>query len=244
MKQNDPDYRSENGKSPEESTMDATAAASPMIAASSQEVDLEPDVISLRAWKNGDIHGFNDLVKRYDRRLLIFIYRMIRDEDDAKDLLQETFVRLYRSLDKLREDKSLKSWLYRTAGNISIDWLRKHKPGRMTAMDQQDSAFQFLAESSDKESPPRPDDQMRDSWIQEKILEAIDDLPSQQKMAMTLRSVKGLSLREIAELMNSTEQTVGTTLFAARKKLINILQPILGEECGPLDGYRVGRNKP
>ncbi|MBN2326631.1 MAG: sigma-70 family RNA polymerase sigma factor [Candidatus Omnitrophica bacterium] len=236
MKQNDPDYRRENGKSPEEFDMDATAAAPHITAASSLEVDADPDVISLRAWKNGDIRGYNNLVKRYERRLLIFIHRMIRDEDDAKDLLQETFVRLYRSLDKLREDKSLKSWLYRTANNVSIDWLRKHKPGRVTAMDQQDSTFQFLAESSDADGPRRPDDQMRDNWIQEKILEAIDYLPGQQKMAMTLRSVKGLSLREIAELMNSTEQTVGTTLFAARKKLIKILQPVLREECGPLDG--------
>ena len=143
-------------------------------------------------------------------------------------------MRLYRSLDKLREDKSLKSWLYMTANNLSIDWLRKHKPGRVAVMDHQDTAFQALADSSRAESPQQPDHQMRETWMQEKILEAIDQLPNQQRMAMTLRSVKGFSLREIAETMNSTEQTVGTTLFAARKRLLKILQPVLQDECGSL----------
>lgn len=236
MNQKKPDHRRESGGNPEESEMNATAALSFPTAASFPEVDAHSDTTLLRLWKKGDIRGYNDLVKRYERPLLIFIYRMIRDQDDAKDVLQETFMRLYRSLDKLREDKSLKSWLYMTANNLSIDWLRKHKPGRVAVMDHQDSAFQALADSSGADNPQQPDRQMRETWMQEKILEAIDQLPSQQRMAMTLRSVKGLSLREIAETMNSTEQTIGTTLFAARKRLLKILQPILQDECGfPID---------
>lgn len=235
MKQKIPDHRRDAGENPEESDMNATAAVSFPSAASYQEVDAHSDAALLRLWKSGDVCGYNDLVKRYQRPLLIFIIRMIRDEDDARDVLQETFIRLHRSLDKLREDKSLKSWLYQTANNLSIDWLRKHKPGRVTAMDHQDAVFQNLADSSDADSPQRPDDRMRETWVQERILDAIDQLPSQQRMAMTLRSVKGFSLKEIANAMNSTEQTVGTTLFAARKKLIKILQPILQDECGSLE---------
>lgn len=214
--------------------MNATAAISHPILVSFPDGDVNSDAALLRLWKKGDINGYNDLVKRYERPLLVFINRMIRDWDDAKDILQETFVRLYRSLDKLREDKSLKSWLYMTANNLSIDWLRKHKPGRVAVMDHQDTAFHALAEAGDSESPKRPDDQLRETWAQDKILEAIDQLPSQQRMAMTLRSVKGWSLKEIAEAMNSTEQTIGTTLFAARKKLLRLLQPVLKDEYGPL----------
>lgn len=235
MKQKQTVYRSENGKNPERLDMNATTAdAYPTVASCSEEVDIHSDAALLRLWKSGEIRGYNDLVKRFERPLLVFIFRMIRDEDYAKDVLQETFMRLYRSRDKLQEDKSLKSWLYMTANNLSIDWLRKHKPGRVSSMDHQDSTFQALADSSSMERPQRPDDQFQDRWVQEKILAAIDQLPSQQRMAMTMRSMKGLSLKEIAEAMNSTEQTVGTTLFAARKKLIKMLQPILEDGCGPL----------
>jgi len=216
MKQNVSDHRRDRGENPKEPAMNATAAVSYPIPVSYPEVDTHSDTALLRLWKEGDIRGYNSLVKRFERPLLIFILRMIRDRDDARDVLQETFVRLHRSLDKLREDKSLKSWLYMTANNLSIDWLRKHKPGRVTAMDHQDSAFHALADASAMDRPIRPDDRMQETWIQEKILEAIERLPSQQRMAMTLRSIKGLSLKEIAEAMNSTEQTVGTTLFAAR----------------------------
>lgn len=235
MKQNESDHRRDRGENPEEPKMNATAAVSYPVPVSYLEVDAHSDAALLQLWKNGDIRGYNSLVKRFERPLIIFIYRMIRDQDDARDILQETFVRLHRSLDKLREDKSLKSWLYMTANNLSIDWLRKRKPGRVAVMDHQDTAFHALADASDMDRPKRPDDQMRDTWVQEKILEAIDQLPSQQRMAMTLRSVKGLSLKEIAEVMNSTEQTIGTTLFAARKKLVKILQPILQDECGFLE---------
>ncbi len=235
MKQIRSDHRRDDGGNPKESVMNATVAVSYPNTASFQEEEADSDVALLRLWKSGEVCGYNDLVKRYQRPLLMFICRMIRDADDAKDVLQETFVRFYRSLDKLREDRSLKSWLYMTANNLSIDYLRKHKPGRVTAMDHEDSTFQTLAESSVLDRPQRPDDCLRETWIQEQVLEAIEQLPSQQRMAMTLRSIKGLSLKEIAEMMNSTEQTVGTTLFAARKKLVKILQPILREEYGTLE---------
>ncbi len=226
--------RSNDGDHPEPSDMNAISSVSFPAASPMSEVTNFSDVALLRQWKNGDIQGYNSLVKRYERPLLVFIFKTIRDDFDAKDVLQETFVRLHRSLDKLKEDKSLKSWLYTTANNLSIDYLRKRKPGKVTAMDHQDTTFQALADASDIEGPQRPDDKMSETVMQEKILEAIETLPKQQRMAMTLRSVKGFSLREIADVMNSTEQTVGTTLFAARKKLMKTLQPILEEEYGPI----------
>ncbi len=196
--------------------------------------DREIDAQSLRLWKNGGQRGYNELVERYQKPLFHFIYRMVRDRDEAKDLLQETFVRLYRSLSSLREDKSLKSWLFRTANNLCIDHFRKHKPGRVTAFDYQAPESLALIESAStaERTDVRPDEAAMQSAQQEKIMEAIQALPQNQRMVMALRSCDGLSMKEIADVMECSEQTVGTTLFAARKKLMKRLQPVLQEVYG------------
>ncbi len=197
-----------------------------------EETALNLDAQSLLQWKQGDIRGYNELVKRYEKPLFHFIVRTIRDRDDAKDVLQETFVRLFRSKEKLQENRSLKSWLFTAAHNLCIDFFRKHKPGRVTAVDSQDSAFQSMADSSSIEKPAQPDALYQEKWVQEKIIEAIQTLPPKQQMVMTLRSCKEMSLKEIADVMECSERTVGTTLFAARKKLMKMLKQTLEGQIG------------
>lgn len=210
----------------------ASMVTPPMVSADTDECS---DACSLREWKQGNINGYNDLVKRYEKKLFVFVYRIIRDEDDSKDLIQETFIRMYKSKDKLREDKSIQAWLYMTAHNLSIDYLRKHKPGRVTAVDQQDPGFQAMVEACDSiDKIETPDTICQDKMMKEQILRAIEQLPKQQRLAMTLRSCKGLSLKEIAEIMGSNEKTVGTTLFAARKQLLKTLGPVLQEVYGTI----------
>ena len=119
-----------------------------------------------------------------------------------------------------------------TAHNICIDYLRKNKPGRVTAMDHQDPMFQVLIDTGGTEGPEPPDERLRKKRLYQMTLEAIEKLPNQQRLAMTLRSLQGLSMKEIAEVMNCSEKTIGTTLFAARKKLLASLRPVLGEMYG------------
>lgn len=215
--------------------MNAAVETAPPAADEAQAMR-ELDAQSLRLWKNGNQRGYNELVERYRKPLFHFIYRMVRDRDEAKDLLQETFIRLHRSLSTLREDKSLKSWLFRTANNLCIDHFRKHKPGRVTAVDHQAPETLAMLEHSTMTAATgeaaRPDQAAHESEQQERILQAIQSLPANQRMAMTLRSCQGLSMKEIADAMNCNEQTVGTTLFAARKKLMKILGPVLEEVYG------------
>ncbi|MDX9753579.1 MAG: sigma-70 family RNA polymerase sigma factor [bacterium] len=193
---------------------------------------LHPDVLSLQLWKNGNMRGYNQIVERYQKPLFHFIYRMVRDMEESKDILQETFVRMYKYKERFEEEKSLKSWLYQTANNLCIDYYRKHKPGRVNFFDQQDSTFSALVESSGIERERQPDEVAQDRHLQELVLQAIEQLPKKQKMVMTLRSCKNLSLKEIADVMGCTQQTVGTTLFAARKKLIQLLSPVLQDLYG------------
>lgn len=193
--------------------------------ASSAQLDAQ----SLRLWKNGSLEGYNQLVERYQRPLLHFIYRVIGDRDESRDILQETFVRLYRSLSKLQEDKNLKAWLYQTANNLCIDHLRKHKPGRVKAVDMQEPVTLNMIESQYKAQggQAQPDQLAQQSHIQERVLKAIEALPKKQRLMMTLRSCEELSLKEIAQVVGCSEKTVGTTLFAARQKLEKMLRPLL-----------------
>ncbi|RJP26296.1 MAG: sigma-70 family RNA polymerase sigma factor [Candidatus Omnitrophota bacterium] len=191
-----------------------------------------PDVTALRLWKNGNMRGYNDLVQRYERPLFCFIHRLIRDADETKDILQETYVRLYRSLPSLREDKNLKSWLFQTANRLCIDHFRKIKPNRVMTVDHQDASFVASIEAEAAEHPEQPDACLQDRQMQGKIQEAIQALPQKQRMIMNLRSSKDLSLKEIAEIMGCSEKTVGTALFSARKKLVKILKPLLEDMYG------------
>jgi len=192
----------------------------------------DADNLALRQWKSGNQRGYNELIRRYERPLFHFIFRMIRDADEAKDLLQETFVRFFRSKESLREDKNLKAWLYQTANHLCIDHLRKHKPGRFLTVDHQDEAFVSSVDSMDLDRRPQPDEEVMDRETQDQIVSAIQSLPKHQRMIMSLRCGQEKSLQEIAEVMGCSAKTVGTTLFAARKKLMKKLRPIFDEFYG------------
>ena len=203
------------------------------MAESSSHMTAAVDEQSLRLWKRGNLRGYNELVERYKRPIFCFIYHQIRDADEAKDILQETFIRMYRHKDRLREDKNLKAWLYQTASRLCIDLYRKKKPDRVFPMDSQDPAFtQLCDQSNHRQVGPQPDRLVEEHQAQQKILEAINRLPKKQRMIMSLRSCEGLSLSEIAETMECSEKTVGTTLFAARKKLVKWLKPLYEELWG------------
>jgi len=208
-----------------------TAAVPGLSALPGDEIE-NPDGISLQLWKSGNMRGYNQIMERYQKPLFLFIYRTVRDMDESKDLLQETFVRMFKNRDTLREDRPVKSWLYQTASNLCIDYFRKHKPGRVSCYDHQDTAFSAIVEVSHHETGPGPDEIAQENALQETILKAIDQLPKKQKMVMTLRSCKNLTMKEIAEVMGCSQQTVGTTLFAARKKLVEILKPVLQDYYG------------
>lgn len=186
------------------------------------------DQVLLQRWKSGDNSGFHALMSKYERLVYRVIWKVVRHDEDARDLLQETFLRLWRNTEKLREDVELSPWLLRCATNLAIDHLRKHKPGRVVSMVvKSDDGDEVTMEPADKADDPRV--AARRKEIEERVREAIEELPKRQRMAMHLRGLQDLSLKEIAKILACEERTVGTTLFAARKKLIQRLKPLLEE---------------
>jgi RNA polymerase sigma-70 factor (ECF subfamily) len=187
------------------------------------------DVVDLRRWKDGDVMGFNALMSRYERRLYRLIWKVVRNNEDTQDVLQETFIRLHRSVDRLREDVSLQPWLFRTASNLAIDHLRKVKPGRTISLDDRQQETGQEPETIHGESPDDPHRRVVRKQLEERLVAALNRLPKRQRMAMTLRCLRDLSMREIAKVLKCKERTVGTTLFAARKKLMKELEPLLSD---------------
>ena len=159
----------------------------------------------------GDELAYGKLVRRYQTRLFNFVRSMVRNEELAEDITQESFVKAYYSLKKLQNPGSFKSWLFRIANNNTLDWLRK-KRLQVVDVDEQ------LRESYvDKRISPE------DSTVREAraahIYEALDQLKEDQRGILVMCDLQGLSYQEIAAVLKIPFGTVQSRIFYARRKL-------------------------
>lgn len=186
------------------------------------------DPVLLKRWRGGDQGGFHALMTRYERPVFRVIWKVVRNDEDARDLMQETFLRLWKNADKIRDDVDLHPWLFRTGTNLAIDHLRKYKPGRVVSMvTRNEEGDETMVEPQDRTTDPRIRARRRE--LESRIRAAVAELPKRQRTAMVLRSLEELSTKQIAKILECQEKTVGTTLFAARQKLIKRLRPLLEE---------------
>ena len=182
-----------------------------------------PDLEMVRAVQAGDATAYRGLVERYQGRIYAVCYGMVRNREDARDLAQESFVKAYKSLDRFRLESSFYTWICRIAMNVSIDHLRRKKVRRAQEYDDgiaaRDSAG-VISLSHHRNDPHRD---LHRKQLREKIMAALETLPEDQKQAVVLREMDGLSYKEIAEIMGIPEGTVMSRLFYARKKLREVL---------------------
>lgn len=174
----------------------------------------------------GDTSAYRGLVERYQGRVFAVVYGMIRNREDATDLTQETFVRAYQNLKSYRTESSFYTWIYRIANNALIDHTRRMKKRTHEALDEgiatRDTGG-VMSEGHHRDSPGR---NLERKELHGKLLAALETLPEDQRQAIVLREVDGLSYREISEVLGIPEGTVMSRLFYARKKL----QTALAEE--------------
>ncbi len=168
---------------------------------------------------------FEALVERYGRRVYAMAYRMAGSEADAKDLAQEAFIRVWRSLSRLRPDVPLEGWLYRTVTNLFIDLLRRRRGPRIQSLDEP------LATTSGELARERPD---ASADVERTVLGAIVDRRVQQalmsllpdvRMVVVLADVEGYAYEEIASMMGIPVGTVKSRLHRARLALRGRLAP-------------------
>jgi RNA polymerase sigma-70 factor, ECF subfamily len=175
-----------------------------------------PDQELVRRVLTGEESLFGVLVRRYQARVVAHVARMVGSREDAVDLAQEIFLKVFQALDRYNPEFKFSTWLFRIAGNAAIDHLRKRRP-RTVPLEIADPESRTGVSSIEHESPGLdPYGELRNVQRGVAISKAIADLPLEFRELITLRHFGGLSYEEIARLKNMPLGTVKNKLFRAR----------------------------
>ncbi len=188
------------------------------------------DITLVERVRTGDQRAFKLLVERYQRKIYSVALGMLKDKEEAKDVAQEAFVKVYRYIDHFKGDASFYTWLYRITVNICIDVMRKKgsTSGR-EAVEFDESVKMDIAEANIGAVGSRlgtnPQKSALRAELAQRITDAIQQIPEAHRKILLLREVEGMSYEDLARTLNIPKGTVMSRLFHARLKM----QKILGE---------------
>ena len=176
----------------------------------------------------GERRAFTELADRYHVRLMNFIQRTIGDRERAEDLVQETFIRVYRHLHRFDQTKKFSTWVYTIAGNLAKNELRNRSRNPLVL-------FQTIKKNWDSDHRPlewedntyRPDALYRKRHLKEMIDGAVAQLPEHHRMVFVLREMEGKTYEEIAEITGVNLGTVKSRLNRARNNFAQLIEPML-----------------
>jgi len=182
------------------------------------------DSKQIRDFKNGDIDAYNELVKRYSRRLYAVIYRMTRDHKSTDDLMQETFIKLYYSIQTFKEGMPFYPWLYRIAVNQTINYLKKNQKGAKISIEGDEVQLDSeLSKSSLPSEASNPERALQNRELHDEIDRALKRLPPAMRAVFTLRLFDDRTYNEIADILHCSLGTVMSRLNRAREKMKRFL---------------------
>ncbi|HEV3031502.1 MAG TPA: sigma-70 family RNA polymerase sigma factor [Polyangia bacterium] len=166
-----------------------------------------------------DFAAFEELLGRYEDKVFRLAYRILRNETDAKEILQETFVSIWRKLDTFKGDSQFGSWVYRIATNAALMRLRAHR--RHPEVSTEELPVGYLDNygtpmPAGENWSKRPDDELQSSELRSHIQAAVDALPDIYRTVFVIRDVEGLSTEETADVLGISVPTVKTRLHRAR----------------------------
>jgi len=179
--------------------------------------------------QQGDKKAFDLLVLKYQLRLSKLVSRFLRNQSDVPDVVQEAFIKAYRALPNFRGDSAFYTWLYRIAINTAKNHLvaqsRKSPANSIDVQDAEDyGASEWLKEYA------TPEREALASELETTINQAMSELPSDLREAITLREIEGLSYEDIAVVMDCPIGTVRSRIFRAREAIDSKLEPILDDD--------------
>jgi RNA polymerase sigma-70 factor (ECF subfamily) len=178
----------------------------------------DKDFELIRAINSGQSDRFPDLVKRYEQKLYNFSLRMCRDPVDAEDIVQDSFINVFKYLKDFRYETKFKNWLYRIAASTCIKRRRKSKfaPERELSLDE----FYHQEESESPKQVPNwalmPLDKLLNNELLDQINQAIFSLPEKYRLIIVLRDIEGFSTAETAQILNVSPANVKVRLHRAR----------------------------
>ncbi len=169
--------------------------------------------------QSGDIEAFEQLVSAYDKRAYNIAYRVMGNEEDAKDMAQEAMLRVYRSIKDFKGQSSFSTWLYRIVTNVCLDELRRRKNDKHVSIDstiQTEDGELHIELSSDKETPETAYERVEQ---RELIKKAIRELNDEYRSVIVLRDIQGFSYEEISNMLDCSLGTVKSRINRARALL-------------------------
>jgi RNA polymerase sigma-70 factor, ECF subfamily len=180
------------------------------------------------AFLEGEERAFQELVERYQTRLLNFVYRTIGDRERAEDLVQEVFIRVYRHLHRFDRTKKFSTWIYTIASNLAKNELRNRSRNPLVLF----QAIRQVWQDDDRplqfeDTSARPDDLFRRRHLRSLIEEAVAKLPEHHRQVFVLRELEGKSYEEIAEITDCNLGTVKSRLNRARNSFAELIGPRL-----------------
>jgi RNA polymerase sigma-70 factor (ECF subfamily) len=197
--------------------------------------EAEADRALIAKAQAGDMVAFRALVERHQRRAFAVAVALVRDDNDARELVQDAFLRVHKSLHSFEGSSSFFTWLYRIITNLSIDLMRK--PGRQTveldeARLETDDGGEVDLSLLGRFDGADPAGVVRRREIAASLQVALDALPSYHRAVIVLREIEGMSYEEMAAAMGVSKGTIMSRLFHARQKLQRALADCYKEQVG------------
>lgn len=198
----------------------------------------DSDAMLVQRTLAGEQRAFDLLVIKYQRRVERLIGRMVRDSDLVQDIAQETFIRAYRALAQFRGDAQFYTWLYRIAVNTAKKQLLELKRDPLIYQSQLKTADDDETSAPERELNPHiadtetPEAVLASKEIANAVNAAMEALPEELRMAITLREIEGLSYEEIAVALDCPIGTVRSRIFRAREAISARIKPMLDKQSG------------
>ena len=175
--------------------------------------------------RSGDAEAFRALVDRHSRGLFRLAFRMTGNEPDAEDVVQESFLRAYRQLNKFDERASFGTWLYRIAVNCALDLVRSRKR-RAEQQPAEDIVDDPVRSAASRE--PAPDRLALSVELRERLAEAMNELSAAERTAFVLRHFEGMRIDDVSRILGCQPGAAKHSVFRAVQKLRRALEPMVG----------------
>ncbi|HUJ20369.1 MAG TPA: sigma-70 family RNA polymerase sigma factor [Bryobacteraceae bacterium] len=194
-------------------------------AVSARSVSKVDEAAVIRAVQRGDQDAFEQLVRAYDQSVLRLAMNLLRSPEDARDVYQEAFLRVYRNIHSFRFDCSFHTWLYRIVTNICLDHLRKRKVRReeSAVVETADGPVDRMDSFEQEGAQADPERRLWNRQLGTRIDVALRDLTPRERMVFELRHYQGLRLRAIGEMLGTSEEAAKNCLFRATQKMRVVL---------------------
>ncbi|HEV2319973.1 MAG TPA: sigma-70 family RNA polymerase sigma factor [Verrucomicrobiae bacterium] len=191
-------------------------------------IQSDPDAALMLRVKRGDRAAFAELVEKYKQRLMNFIYHRLRDETEAEDLAQNVFLQVYKSRGRYKQTAKFSTWLFTIAHNLCLNELRRRSrhPAESLEETHTENEEQPPRQLEDKSQSPAPDNVLHGELAQ-KIKEALDELPENQRSAILLCREEDLSYEQIAKVLRCSLSATKSLIHRGRETLKEKLKPYL-----------------